>query len=154
MKKITFLIIICILICRCTNNTKSSKYKLSEPEIDSTFTNCIKKGGEEFFFSYDDFSSEGSEGYIFFANDTLLSKIKFSYATSMVYVEQEYQFSDNNLYEFKNKTHYIHPEKLGYIEVDSILVKGKDIFTNNNFNSSLFERLLITADKINPCWYR
>lgn len=152
MKKLTLLIIVCILISMCTNNTKNSKYKLNESETDSVYTKCIKKGGKEFFFNYDDFSSEGAEGYIFFANDTLLSKIKYSYATSMVYVEQEYLFTDNNLYEFKNKIHYIHPEKLDYIEVDSVLVKGIDIFTNNNFKNSLFERLLITAGTINPCW--
>jgi hypothetical protein len=133
---------------QCSNIVNNRENK---PVIEKT-DHCIKEGGQEFSFFYDDFSSEGAEGKIIFQNDTIISRILFSYATSMVYTEQEYWFWQNILIKYKQKNNYIKPDKSGYIEEDSVIVEGESIFNDKNFSDTLYQKLLHTASDKNPCW--
>jgi|GEM_PF-7016467 len=112
---------------------------------------CFENGGVASFY-FDDFADEGTEGKIYFKNDSIIEKIEFGYATSMKIVEQEYLFKKNVLLSFKNKTSYIKLDKSGYISEDSIKVEGNQIFKNENFDENIYNRLLLTVPEKNLCW--
>lgn len=103
MRKLFFLIS-GALFYQCTNNHSTAVNDRANQFGLEKKIHCIKEGGETFPFFFDDFSSEGAEGNIFFENDTLIGKIQFSYATSMVYTEQEYWFTQNKLIKYKQTT--------------------------------------------------
>ena len=151
MKEIV-LLVFSVLFFQCTcshsNITDDEESKSAIFEVNQ----CVKEGGEEFSFFYDGFSSEGADGKILFKNDTLINRITFSYATSMVYVKQEYWFRHNKLFKYKQINNYIKPDKSGYIEKDSVVVEGKHIFKSESFSDTLYQNLLLTVSDKNPCW--
>jgi len=151
MKNIFFLVSI-VLFYQCSTNHSNAVSEKIEPFVHEKTDRCIREGGEEFLFFYDDFSSEGAGGSVFFENDTIINKILFSYATSMVYTEQIYWFEQNKLIKFKQKTNYILPDKSGYSEEDSVVVEGEKIYKENSFNDTMYQKLLHTAADKNRCW--
>jgi hypothetical protein len=140
------------LFYQCTNNHSTDVNDRANQLGPEKKVHCIKEGGETFPFFLDDFSSEGADGKIFFENDTLIGKIQFSYATGMVYTEQEYWFRQNKLIKYKQINHHILPDKSGYADEDSVVVEGDHIFKNKRFSDKIFQKLLHTASDKNPCW--
>lgn len=143
MKKI----ILCLLLISCIQSKRKNFDKNSIEFKDERVEKLTP-----IHFTYDDFSSEGNEGSIFFYNDTLIAKIKFSFATSMQIIDQEYIFTSNELSRYKQKISYLKPDKSGYIQEDSIDIKDENIFMNDNFDKILYERLIKTAVEKNPYW--
>ena len=151
--KIIFFVLSSALFYQCSNNHSNVlDDKSNQSVVIDKMGHCIQDGGEEFQFFYDDFSSEGAEGRLYFENDTLINKILFTYATSMVYTEQEYWFDKNKLIRYKQKINYIEPNKSDYIGEDSVVLEGGHIAKNKSFNDTLYQKLLRTASDKNPCW--
>lgn len=154
MKKITLFAIVLFVLSTSCMNSENHQENTIESSIDNTSisTGCIDENGESIPFYYEGYSSEGAEGSLDFTNDTLISKIHFSYATSQVIVNQDYLFEKNKLVQLKIITNQLNAERTDYVNTDSLVLENQAIFDHKAFSSGLLSRLKRTVVEKNSCW--
>lgn len=125
----------------------NDEYESSQPSSDCN-------GADDLIieFRLEDYASEGAEGKITFLDDTTLSKIEFSYATSNTICNQEYQYSQNRLVLLKISTNILNEDRTDYLRTDSLVLKNDSIFKNRSFDRDLFNKLEKLVRSKNNCW--